>query len=89
MDLHGFSLSYLIILAGMDYRSKSNGTRFIFNQSSFSPLYLIFIYLVEDEPALLSHFDLPDLYNSSFSPKRPTLEWVTNGTFFYYLLDGI
>jgi hypothetical protein len=26
-----------------------------------------------------NHFDLPDLYNTTFSPKRPSLVWVKNG----------
>lgn len=26
-----------------------------------------------------NHFDLPDLYNKTFSPKRPSLVWVKNG----------
>jgi hypothetical protein len=28
-----------------------------------------------------NHFDLPDLYNSSFTPKRPSLVWVKNGLY--------
>lgn len=33
----------------------------------------------ENGSGSLNHIDLPDLYNSSFTPKRPSLVWVKNG----------
>lgn len=33
----------------------------------------------EEKEESRNHIDLPDLYNSSFTVKQPTLAWVKNG----------
>lgn len=58
----------------------SQGTNIMVCNVYIALIGLYQVHVSEEEQGA-KHIDFDDLYNTSFTPKRPFLEWVKNGTY--------